>query len=63
MLQVSNTSFIKNHGIGRGSIILGEQNSSLAIFDNCTFYNNYAYKGGVIFIETDSKIIVNNSDF
>ena len=42
-VEITESVFDGNFGIGRATVVFGEQNTSYAFMSNCTFTNNYAY--------------------
>lgn len=49
-LEVVNTSFVNNYSLGRGSILLGEEDNHISTFRESTFVKNYAIDGGIAYI-------------
>lgn len=52
----TNSVFQENYSIGRGSIVFADYQAVYALFQNCTLYRNYAYQGGVFYIQYSSLV-------
>ncbi|TNV87766.1 hypothetical protein FGO68_gene11233 [Halteria grandinella] len=62
-LMISDSIFEDNFSLARGSILLGETSTSETNIANSVFNRNYAFQGGVIFVQTFAKLTVRNSNF
>ncbi|CDW75727.1 UNKNOWN [Stylonychia lemnae] len=62
-LTISDSIFVNNYGLGRGSIIFTEKNNSKTLIINSQFIDNYSFYGGVIFIQNDAEVNVYGSIF
>lgn len=54
MLYTTNSEFLENYSIGRGSIVFADYQSVYAFFKNCSIARNYAYQGGAFYIQYSS---------
>ncbi len=62
-LLVNNSTFSQIYSTGRGSIVFAEKKFGLARFTDSNFTNNYAYQGGVFFIQLDFLTELINCNF
>lgn len=46
--------------MGRGSVVFADYQAVFASFTNCTFMRNYAYQGGVFYVQYSSQVEVSN---
>jgi len=61
VMYVSNSEFVENFSIGRGSVLFAEYQAVQAFFSNCTMMRNYAYQGGIFYIQYSSSVYFTNS--
>lgn len=61
ILYAQHTDFIENYSIGRGAVVFADYQMVYAKFFNCTIIRNYAYQGGVFYIQYSSQIEVSNT--
>jgi len=54
VLTGTSSSFIENYSIGRGSVLFADYQAVQASFVNCDFVRNYAYQGGVFYVQYSS---------
>lgn len=59
-LWATNSSFTENYSVGRGSVIFADYQGVYANFNNCSFVRNYAYQGGVFYVQYSSQVEVSN---
>ncbi|CDW85403.1 UNKNOWN [Stylonychia lemnae] len=59
-LFTTNSEFVENYSIGRGSIVFADYQNVYALFRNCSIQRNYAYQGGVFYIQYSSEVEVSN---
>eukprot|EP00347_Sterkiella_histriomuscorum_P014519 403360570 len=59
-LFTTNTEFLENYSVGRGSIVFSDYEKTYSYFQNCSFSKNYAYQGGVFYIQYQSEVVVSN---
>ena len=57
---ITNSLFLENFSSGRGSIVFADYQGVYSKFDNCNFTRNYAYQGGVFYIQYQSSIEISN---
>ena len=55
-----NSNFLENYSVGRGSVLFADYEAVYAFFSNCSFIRNYAYQGGVFYVQYQSQVVVNN---
>mmetsp|Transcript_7341 Transcript_7341/g.6567 ORF Transcript_7341/g.6567 Transcript_7341/m.6567 type:complete len:144 (+) Transcript_7341:2655-3086(+) len=61
IMEVKHSNFLENYSIGRGSIVFADYQEVYALFENCTIQKNYAYQGGVFYIQYSSVLEVRDS--
>eukprot|EP00347_Sterkiella_histriomuscorum_P005230 403357394 len=61
LLNVTDSIFEENFSISRGSVLFGDYEKVKIYINNCTFNNNYAFKGGVFYMEYDGFLQIENS--
>jgi len=57
-LDARNINFTENYSIGRGSVLFADYQAVYAYFSNCSFVRNYAYQGGVFYVQYSSQVVV-----
>eukprot|EP00347_Sterkiella_histriomuscorum_P021008 403335615 len=55
-----NSTFVNNTSNGRGGVAFADIKQSQITFDNCSFINNKAFKGGVVYAHLQSKATFRN---
>lgn len=61
ILKAQNSRFIENGSTGRGSILFADYQKVEAELVNCEIRKNYAYQGGVFYVQFASRVRVYNS--
>lgn len=59
-LWATASTFTENYSVGRGSVIFADYQGVYAYFSNCSFVRNYAYQGGVFYVQYSSQVEVAN---
>ena len=59
-LQVYKSEFMNTSSQGRGSVLYADYQKAKSSFKDCIFKNNYAYHGGVFYVQHQSVATVNN---
>lgn len=63
MLEVDFCDFSENYSLGRGAIIYSDDKDSNTVISNSRFLRNSARQGGVIYAESNAKIVARNCSF
>lgn len=61
ILKSSDSNFTENYSFGRGAIVFADYQGVYALFNNCSFVRNYAYQGGVFYVQYSSLVEISNS--
>jgi hypothetical protein len=59
-MRATNSTFLENYSIGRGSVVFADYQSVYALFENCDIIRNYAYQGGAFYVQYSSQVEVSN---
>jgi hypothetical protein len=59
-MRVKLSRFFENYSVGRGSVVFADYQAVYALFEGCEFVRNYAYQGGVFYVQYSSQVEVSN---